>query len=294
MPLLRQALGSYLDNWRDDLPPHWRPWFNGVEPDLAAVAPHLTLEPSETIIPGRKAKLPSHAPAGSHLFHALDGCRPEEVRAVVLGQDPYPKLQRATGRSFEQGDLLAWQGNVAESLRRIVQTLAQHRLPNGGYVAHDNAWPGTLTSILAHQPALETPPALFDRWSAAGVLCLNLGLTLSRFDKKNTPAENRVQPAHMNLWRPVVTQLLTRLVQRPGASLVVMLWGKPAKDAFAAMQLDAVASAAGSKLLVVRRAHPGAEGPPGNAGAAPFLTLPDPFTEANALLHQHQLPPIAW
>jgi uracil-DNA glycosylase len=294
MPSLRHALGTYLDNWRADVPAHWRPWFNGVEPDLSAVAPHLTLNPGEVIIPGRKGQLDPRAPKGSHLFRALDDCRPEDVRAVLLGQDPYPKVLRATGRSFEQGDLKAWDGDVAESLRRILQTLAQHRLPNSGYVAHDKAWPGTLAGILAHQPALEDPPDLFDRWSAAGVLCLNLGLTLSRFDKKNTPAANRVQPAHMNLWRPVVAHLLTRLVQRPGKSLVVMLWGKPAKDAFAAMQLAAAAAAAGSRLLVVQRSHPGAEGPPGNEGAAPFLTLPTPFTEANTLLHQHQLPPIAW
>jgi len=294
MPLLRPALGTYLENWRADLPPHWRPWFNGVEPDLAAVAPHLTLNPGEVIIPGRKGRLHPEAPAGSHLFRALDGCRPEDVRAVLLGQDPYPKVQRATGRSFEQGDLGAWDGKIAESLRRVVQTLAQHRLPTAGYVAHDSAWPGTLARILARQPDIEAPAALFDRWSAAGVLCLNLGLTLSRFDKKTTPAADRVQPAHMALWQPVVAHLLKKLVQRPGTSLVVLLWGKPAQRAFADMQLGPVAEAAGSKLLPVLRSHPGAEGPEGDAGAAPFLALPDPFTEANRLLHGQQLPPITW
>jgi uracil-DNA glycosylase len=294
MPSLRHALGIYLEDWRADLPAHWRPWFHGIEPDLSAVAPHLTLDPGEVIIPGRKGQPDPRAPAGSHLFRALDDCRPEDVRAVLLGQDPYPDVARATGRSFEQGDLARWDGKVAKSLRRVVQTLGQHRLPNGGYVAHDHAWPGIRQGILAGQPHIEVPQALFDRWSAAGVLCLNLGLTLSRFDKKTTPAADRVQPAHMAMWQPVVTHLLTRLVQRPGKSLVVLLWGRPAQQAFAAMQLDPVAQAANSTLLQVLRPHPAADGPPGNAGAAPFLVAPGPFTEANAKLHQHNLAPIAW
>ncbi len=36
----------------------------------------------------------------------------DELR-VLMGQDPYPHVQQATGRSFEQGDLKDWLGLLA-------------------------------------------------------------------------------------------------------------------------------------------------------------------------------------
>lgn len=38
---------------------------------------------------------------GRHLFRAFNGINPDQVRVVVIGQDPYPERARATGRAFE-------------------------------------------------------------------------------------------------------------------------------------------------------------------------------------------------
>ncbi|WP_326532747.1 uracil-DNA glycosylase family protein [Pseudorhodoferax sp.] len=273
---LREAMASYLHDWRADLPPAWRAVLRDVEPALDAIAPQLTLEPHEIVIPRRKGH--AETPLGSHLFKAFDGVGPQQVRAVLLGQDPYPNRDQATGRSFEQGDLAGWDGDATKSLRRVVQGLAHHRLPRADDPVVD-AWEQVRADIAAGQPAIEAPPALFDRWARAGVLCLNLGLTLSRFDDSDTPDAQRVQPAHMALWTPVVRAVLLHLARRPKSTLLVLLWGGQAQEAFETMGIAQAAEGANppGRLLVVKRRHPAYA--VGNA--PPFLELPDAFTQAN-------------
>ncbi|MBL8484955.1 MAG: hypothetical protein JNJ60_22355 [Rhodocyclaceae bacterium] len=287
MANLRAALESFLTDWRSDLPDAWRGILAGVEPDFGAIAAHLTLEPNERIFPLRKGHADPLAPAHSHMFRALDGSAPDAVRAVLLGQDPYPEIRRATGRSFEQGDLSNWQGEVAKSLRHIIQVLAEHRAPDPDYVPRDSAWPGVSARIVAGNPAIELPAGLFDRWQEAGVMCLNLGLTLSRFDDRDAPAADRVQPAHMGLWKPVVTTIVRHLAQRPGRPLLVLLWGGMAQKAVDQMRLNSARQDGESpaQLAVVRRIHP---------VMPAFLQLPDPFAQANAALETIGAAPINW
>ncbi len=296
MANLRAQLAAFLHEWRRDVPDAWLPMLESVEPDLAAVPTHLTLEPNEVIFPLRKGHGDPRAPIGSHPFRALEGLEPNAVKAVLLGQDPYPKLSRATGRSFEQGDLLSWQGNPAQSLRRMVQTLVQHRHPTPDYLPNDSAWPALHHTLGQDPPRLEAPTALFNRWQAAGVLCLNTALTFSRFDPSGTPEADRVQRAHMALWKPVVRAILQALARRPGLPLLLLLWGRPAQDAYATMEVAAAAQAAGNanRVIAVSRPHPSYESPNGATGAAPFLNLPDPYSQANDALTLAQLPTIGW
>ena len=296
MTKLRAELAAFVHEWRRDLPDAWQSVLQSVEPNLAAVPDHLTLEPDEVIFPLRKGHGDPHAPAGSHPFRALDGLSPDAVRAVLLGQDPYPKLRQATGRSFEQGDLQNWQGSPAQSLQRMVQTLMQHRRPDPDYLPNDSAWPALHYRLGLEPQLLEAPHELFDRWQTAGVLCLNTGLTLSRFDAKGTPAADRVQLVHMALWKPVVRAILQHLARRPDLPLLLLLWGRPAQDAYVTMGVEAAAQAAGnaSRVTVVTRPHPAYKPTMGDTGAAPFLHLPDPYTQANEALAQAHLPVIDW
>jgi len=43
----------------------------------------------------------AYYPQFGHLFAALEGLRPSDVRVVILGQDPYHGKHQATGRAFE-------------------------------------------------------------------------------------------------------------------------------------------------------------------------------------------------
>src|SRR5687768_11583800 len=138
MARLRTKVQSFLQDWRSDVSSSWSDVLEGAEPDVWAIDEALTLEEDETIFPGRKGHPAAGARPDSHIFRALDGLRPRDVNAVVLGQDPYPRASRATGRAFEQGDLADWSPDrtkVAESLRRIIQVVANHRSGDAKYIS---------------------------------------------------------------------------------------------------------------------------------------------------------------
>lgn len=276
MANLRAKLSDFLSDWRDDLSESWRGALDGAEPKLSAVDNALTLEDDETIFPGRKGHTAPGARPDSHVFRALDGLRPKDVRAVILGQDPYPKSSRATGRSFEQGDLPLWspkKSAVAESLRRIVQVAAHFRTGEDKYLQGDAAWPALAHDIESEALDIAPPQQFFDRWQAQGVLCLNAGLTLSRFKAE-------VQQAHFGLWRPVVQRILTVVATRPAGSVVFLLWGGVALQTFQQLGVLEAAEAAGTRqrLAVANRVHPGAED---NAGQPRFFQAPNIFKDAN-------------
>jgi uracil-DNA glycosylase len=289
MASLRTKMKAFLTDWQDDVSASWRTLLDGVEPELSAIPTSLTLEDDETIFPGRKGHPPAGARPDSHVFRALDGLRPRDVTAVVLGQDPYPVASRATGRSFEQGDLPAWVPSrkiVAESLRRILQTAAHFRSGEEKYITNDAAWTGVVSDIDAARLTIKAPLAFFDDWQQQGVLCLNAGLTLSRFEKS-------VQQAHFALWRPVVKQILTSLATRTDQSIVFLLWGSVAQKTFKDLGVLDAATAAGTRnrVAVVNHVHPGAEDKSGNPR---FCVPPNTFAIANEQLSAAGGPAIHW
>jgi len=276
MAILRTEMKKFLADWQDDVNASWRSVLDGVEPALSAIDNKLTLEEKETIFPGRKGSPAAGARADSHVFRALDGVRPRDVTAVVLGQDPYPMASRATGRSFEQGDLPAWSPDrkkVAESLRRILQIVANFRSGEARYHDGDAAWSGVVEDIDAKKLDFGVPRAFFDNWQQQGVLCLNAGLTLSRFKPD-------VQQAHFALWRPVVQRILTSLATRKKGSVVFLLWGGVAQKTFNELGILDAADAAGTRnrVGVVKHVHPAAED---KTGKPRFFGAPNTFTAAN-------------
>jgi hypothetical protein len=86
--------------------------------------------PGEIIIPRRKRIAAPDSSQDAHIFRALEGIDPQDVRAIILGQDP-TRIQlgrpvalsnrgtSASGRKTTK--------SIAASLRRIVQVLAAAR-----------------------------------------------------------------------------------------------------------------------------------------------------------------------
>jgi hypothetical protein len=72
--------------------------FDGVELPFDAIPP-----------------LPGGAIWPANVFRALNDLDPAHVRAVIFGNDPYTKVEQATGRSFEQGDIGDWKTRSARS-----------------------------------------------------------------------------------------------------------------------------------------------------------------------------------
>jgi len=162
--------------------PGWAAALEPVAPNIAAMGEFLRAENAA----GR-----GYLPAGEHVLRAFQ--RPfDDVRVLIVGQDPYPTPGHPIGLSF------AVDGHV----RPIPRSLA-------------NIYRELATDLGI------TPPAHGDLsgWADAGVLLLNRCLTV-------TPGRSA---AHRGKgWEPVTDRAIAALVER-GGPLVAILWGKDAQ-----------------------------------------------------------------
>ncbi len=124
-------------------------------------------------------------PAASLRFNALSHVKPEEVKVVILGQDPYPTPGDAHGLSFSS------QGTrTPKSLQNIFKELEAD------------------CGILRKNADLTS-------WARQGVLLLNTYLTV---EKKNPGSHAKIG------WEEVTDSLISQLSQRH-SHIVFLLWG---------------------------------------------------------------------
>ncbi|WP_373352929.1 uracil-DNA glycosylase [Pseudoroseicyclus sp. CXY001] len=150
--------------------PFWRDGWPAVEAALAAEERQIL-------------------PPEPRIFAALQALRPEEVRVLILGQDPYPTPGHAHGHAF----------SVEPDVRPLPRSLS-------------NIFKELEADVQAAPPTGDLRP-----WVAQGVMLLNTALTV--------PAGTT--GGHTRLgWLPLVRQVVTEVSLRPTAFL---LWGKPAQ-----------------------------------------------------------------
>jgi len=286
MVALRTHLESYLATWRDDLNPAWRDLFEGVEPDFDAIPPELTYDAEHPVIPPLRSRPLAGAPTGAHIFRAFDGVVPDAVRVVLIGQDPYPRVSRATGRAFEDGALTDWQGSVAISLQRLMQSAVALRHDRPDFARTPGDWQSVRAAAAAGDITLEPLGTYFDRLQAGGVLFVNAGWTLTRF----VPGGGEEQKAHIAMWRPLMRRLLQGLAERPGHPTVFLLLGGFAKKLFAESGVQARADAGGyaDRIATVIHPHPNTVGPTG------YLARGNPLAAVNVALAGLGAAAVAW
>ncbi|WP_078969570.1 uracil-DNA glycosylase [Streptomyces natalensis] len=163
--------------------PGWADALRPVAGRIAAMGDFLRAE----IAAGR-----TYLPAGAHVLRAFQ--QPfDEVRVLIVGQDPYPTPGMAIGLSFA----------VAPEVRRL---------------------PGSLENIFRElQADLGLPrPSNGDLtpWTRQGVLLLNRALTTA----PGKPAAHRGKG-----WEEVTEQAIRALVAR-GKPMVSILWGRDARN----------------------------------------------------------------
>ena len=281
---LRDALTDFSLDWRNDLSPTWRTVLSGVSPNALGVPDTLTFATTEPIYPSRRNIALPGARADAHVFRAFDDLEPSKVRCVLIGQDPYPALSRATGRSFEQGDLTAWvskASSVATSLRVLLRMLVAARTRN--QAVFRMTWANFVKFVATIQ--LESPQALFDHLQTQGVLCLNAGLTITRYKSGGAPEQTR---GHLPFWRPVVGQVLRSIATRTNEHVVFLTLGGFAQKLLVSERVQAVATAAGtwsSRAIDLALPHPVAPG---------FIGGTNPFVAVNTKLTAMGAPTIDW
>ena len=271
---LRDALTQYSLNWRDDLSANWRAALASTSPNALGVLDTLTFATTEPIYPTRRNVVLPGARADAHVFRAFDDLQPASVRCVLIGQDPYPMLSRATGRSFEQGDLDAWvskASSVASSLRVLLRMLVAAR--TGDTAVLKMSWANFVKFTATID--LESPRDLFDHLQSQGVLCLNAGLTITRYKSGGAPEQTK---GHIPYWKPVVGQVLRSIATRSSGHVVFLCLGQFAQKLLVSERVKVEATAAGAwgtRATALAMPHP----------VAPrFIGGPNPFVAVNGKL----------
>lgn len=133
------------------------------------------------------------APAPERVFAALSLTPLDQVRAVILGQDPYPTPGHANGLAFSY----VGPPPLPRSLVNIYKERAEDM---GGPAPAD----GDLT-----------------RWARQGVLLLNTALTVREGASK--------AGSHLSLGWGAVTDAVIGAVSKQRPHVVFVLWGNPAQ-----------------------------------------------------------------
>ncbi len=283
---LRDAMQSILAGWRQDLDPAWGAIAAG-ELGFDAMDPSLVLEPGEPVFPARKGRRYPGAPRGAHIFRAFEDIAPQDVRVVVLGQDPYPCGAFSTGRAFEAGNVASWrelEKMFSVSVRTYMLLIAAARSGDPSYARSVAEWPRLRAEIEGGMFDMDPAAEIADRWVGQGVLLINSALTLSRFAVEGDPHQTR---GHLPLWRPFTAAVLRHLAVR-GTPTVFIGFGGQAADALAAAGItESVAEAqpAGNVASILRE-HP--------ARGDEVLALPNPFVRANSHLAAMGAEPVSW
>ena len=138
-------------------------------------------------------------PPAQLVFNALERVQPDDVRVVILGQDPYHTVGKAHGLAFSITDNF---GGRLDSLGNIFKELQ------------------------SDLDLIRTSTQL-DDWADQGVLLLNTILTVPEGLPKG----------HAKLgWQKLTDQVLERLADKPRAYL---LWGGPAHKAAQSVDAEA-------------------------------------------------------
>lgn len=167
------------------VPPSWRGLLAEVlrDPSFAALQETIAAE---------RARGATVLPPVGEVFAALASVAPEDVRLVILGQDPYPTPGHAHGLAFSYRGT----GGLPRSLRNIHAEIERD------------------LGVDLGQPSGDLTP-----WAAQGVLLLNTVLTVRAGEAGS----------HRGLgWERFVDALLDALAAT-GRPLVVLLWGRDAR-----------------------------------------------------------------
>lgn len=130
-------------------------------------------------------------PKGSQIFSAFDFCPFDDVKVVIIGQDPYHGFGQANGLCFSVNDGIAFPPSLINIFKEIEQDLAIP-FPQSGNL---------------------------ERWAKQGILLLNATLTVRESEAGS----------HQNKGWEDFTDAVIQQISDQKENLVFLLWGGFAK-----------------------------------------------------------------
>lgn len=205
-------------------------------------------------------------PSKENIFNSISFSKPEDIKVVILGQDPYIKQGQAHGLSFSVQDGIAF----PKSLINIFNELSNDQncsIPTSGCL---------------------------EKWAKQGVLLLNTILTVR---------ENNTN-SHINFGWQNLTKEIIKTVINTQTPKVFILWGNQAKQSFASAiddetfknilltdnfkELNSTIKHADKNYMILTAPHPS----PLSAYRGFFGSKP--FSKTNNFLIEKGLTPIDW
>lgn len=181
-------------------------------------------------------------PPAGQIFNAFDVCPFDQVRVVIIGQDPYHEPGQAQGLCFSVNEGVRIPPSLVNIYKEIQSDLGKP-IPSSGNLM---------------------------RWAQQGVLLLNATLTV----------EAHKAGSHQNKGWEELTDAAIQALNEKKQNLVFMLWGSYAqrKGQFIDRKRHCVLTAAHPSPLSAYNGFFGCRH----------------FSQANAYLTSHHLPPIDW
>ena len=130
-------------------------------------------------------------PKGSQIFSAFDHCSFDDVKVVIIGQDPYHGVGQANGLCFSVNDNMELPPSLVNIYKEIEADLSI-KMPSSGNL---------------------------ERWADQGVLLLNATLTVKAHQAGS----------HQNKGWETFTDKVIEMVSKQKENVVFMLWGGYAK-----------------------------------------------------------------
>ncbi|UJR84971.1 ADP-ribosyltransferase domain-containing protein [Sandaracinus amylolyticus] len=193
------------------------PWQPLLAPTLAALR-----DAPDFIGPARAKTV---VPVRELTFQALKPNPPERWNVVVFGQNPYPRVESATGIAMFDNAFGDWSdarfGKVT-SIRCIVKAACMWKH------GVDKSTSTDAIRRLLKQHEVVAPPEWFGAMLAQGVLLLNASLTASTDDSLTTAQ-------HTAFWKPVVERVIEAILTAKRSApashrgVVFAWWGNHAK-----------------------------------------------------------------
>ncbi|GIQ86375.1 hypothetical protein KIPB_008221 [Kipferlia bialata] len=225
----------------------------GVKEEWRGCISVLAQQPNLTSYVSVQAKRQGTIPSPECILTPLRVLRPQDVRMLVFGQDPYPRPASAVGIAFCDGEVRSWDMRLSPSLRNIIKDVL---------ISADHADPKTKVGPLRTKLAemrVPSPQEWFHSTQAQGVLWLNTALT---FSGKDAPTLAK----HIAFWRPFVDAVIQTTVaaraeagkaEVEGSGLVTLMWGGKALKLKPVV--EAAAEKTGCRVVYVERRHPAVE-----------------------------------